>query len=80
MLYLPYNEEEALKFEEDMSKNMLYRSTDNFIALYNNQLINRSNEEIDEVAKSIVKVYRNISLIADYFVSLHSFYSHTFLL
>ena len=53
MKYMPYNEETARQFEQSMEANMLYRSTDNFIAIYNNQLINRSNDEIDKVAKTI---------------------------
>lgn len=60
--YIPYNEEEALRFEEQMEKNMLYRSTDNFIALYNANLIVKTNEQIDAVAKKITSMYKNISL------------------
>lgn len=58
--YVPYNEEEASAFESRLERNMLYRSTDNFMALYNNNLINRANPEIDEVAKQITDVYKNI--------------------
>lgn len=68
MKYMPYNEETARQFEQSMEANMLYRSTDNFIAIYNNQLINRSNDEIDKVAKTIEKVYKNISLVNRQFI------------
>jgi len=68
MDFLPFDKTTAENFEEKMSKNMLYRSTDNFIAIYNNQLINRSNEEIDKVAKTIVEVYKNVSLINRQFI------------
>lgn len=68
MDFMPINEEVAAQFEEKMSRNMLYRSTDNFIAIYNNQLINRNNDEIDKVAKSIVEVYKNVSLVSRQFI------------
>lgn len=68
MKFMPFNKEVAEQFEEKMSKNLLYRSTDNFIAIYNNQLINRSNDEIDKVAKAIVEVYKNISLVNRQFI------------
>lgn len=68
MEFVPYNNEVAQKFEEGMAKNMLYRSTDNFIAIYNNQLINRNNDEIDKVAKMIVEVYKNVALINRQFI------------
>lgn len=60
--YIPYDQEEAIHFENEMEKNMLYRSTDNFITLYNNNLIVKSNEQIDSVAKQITETYKNISL------------------
>ena len=56
MKYIAYNSGIAEGFERKMETNMLYRSTDNFIAIYNNQLINRSNIEIDKIAKEIVEV------------------------
>ena len=68
MEFMPYNNEVAQKFEEGMAKNMLYRSTDNFIAIYNNQLINRNNDEIDKVAKMIVETYKNVSLVNRQFI------------
>lgn len=68
MEYIAYNTEEATEFERKMSQNMLYRSTDNFIAIYNNQLINRSNDEIDKVAKAIVEVYKNVTLLNRQFI------------
>lgn len=68
MEFMPYNKEVAQKFEEKMSKNMLYRSTDNFIAIYNNQLINKNNDKIDKVAKDIVEVYKNVSLVNRQFI------------
>lgn len=68
MEFIPYNQEVAQKFEEEMSKNLLYRSTDNFIAIYNNQLINRNNDEIDKIAKTIVEVYKNVSLVNRQFI------------
>lgn len=63
MNFIPVNEEVARQFEEKMGRNLLYRSTDNFITIYNNGLINKSNDEIDNVAKTIVEVYKNISLV-----------------
>jgi len=68
MEFLPFNTELAEQFEEKMSRNMLYRSTDNFIAIYNNQLINRNNDEIDKVAKKIVEIYKNVSLVNRQFI------------
>lgn len=68
MEYIAYNTEEAAEFERKMSQNMLYRSTDNFIAIYNNQLINRNNDEIDKVAKAIVEVYKNVTLLNRQFI------------
>lgn len=68
MEFIPYNQEVAQKFEEEMSKNLLYRSTDNFIAIYNNQLINRNNDEIDKIAKTIAEVYKNVSLVNRQFI------------
>lgn len=68
MDFLPVSNEQAVQFEEKMSKNMLYRSTDNFIAIYNNNLINKSNDEIDKVAKAIVEVYKNVSLVNRQFI------------
>ena len=68
MEFLPVNAEQAEQFEEKLSKNMLYRSTDNFIAIYNNNLINKSNEEIDKVAKAVVEVYKNVSLVNRQFI------------
>lgn len=68
MDFLPVNAEQARQFEERMFKNMLYRSTDNFIAIYNNNLINKSNEEIDKVAKAVVEIYKNVSLVNRQFI------------
>lgn len=68
MDFIPINEERAQEFEDRLSKNLLYRSTDNFIAIYNNKLINRSNDEIDAVAKEVVEVYKNISLVNRQFI------------
>ena len=68
MEFLPVNAEQAKQFEEKLSKNMLYRSTDNFIAIYNNNLINKSNEEIDKVAKAVVEIYKNVALINRQFI------------
>lgn len=62
MKFLPVNARKAEEFEEQLAKNMLYRSSDNFIAIYNQNLINKSNEDIDKVAKEIVETYKNISL------------------
>lgn len=66
--FLPFDVEVAKQFEEKMSKNLLYRSTDNFIAIYNNNLINRSNSEIDKVAKKVVEIYKNVSLVNRQFI------------
>lgn len=60
--YIAVNQEVAEEFENKLSRNILYRSTDNFIAIYNSNLINKSNSEIDKVAKEITEVYKNISL------------------
>lgn len=68
MKYIPYNQEKAQAFESKMEGNMLYRSTDNFIAIYNNQLINRSNDEIDKVAKAITEIYKNVTLVNRQFI------------
>lgn len=68
MKYVPYDKERAQAFEEKMQANMLYRSTDNFIAIYNNQLINRSNDEIDKVAKAITEIYKNVTLVNRQFI------------
>lgn len=68
MEFLPVNNEQAKQFEEKLSKNMLYRSTDNFIAIYNSNLINKSNEEIDKVAKAVVEIYKNVALVNRQFI------------
>lgn len=60
--YIAANQEVAEEFENKMSRNVLYRSTDNFIAIYNSNLINKSNSEIDKVAKQITEVYKNVTL------------------
>lgn len=60
--FIPANQEVAENFEGKMSRNILYRSTDNFIAIYNSNLINKSNSEIDKVAKEITEVYKNVTL------------------
>lgn len=60
--YIPANPEVAEEFENKMSRNVLYRGTDNFIAIYNSNLINKSNSEIDKVAKEITEVYKNVTL------------------
>ena len=66
--YVPFDQEAADRFEDKMNKNMLYRSTDNFMAIYNNNLINRSNSEIDKIAREITEVYKNISLVNRKFI------------
>lgn len=68
MEFIPFNEQTATQFEEKLSRNLLYRGTDNFIAIYNNNLINRNNDEIDKVAKSITEVYKNVSLVNKKFI------------
>lgn len=68
MEFIPVNEEVAMEFEERMSKNILFRSTDNFIAIYNNNLVNKSNDEIDSMAKEIVEVYKNVALSSRQFI------------
>lgn len=66
--YVPFDQEVAEQFEAKMDKNMLYRSTDNFMAIYNNNLINKSNSEIDKIAKEVTEVYKNISLVNRKFI------------
>lgn len=68
MNYIPVDKEKAEKFEEKMAKNLLYRSTDNFMAIYNNNLINKNNDEIDSIAKEITETYKNISLLNRKFI------------
>lgn len=68
MEFIAVNQEEAQEFEEKLSRNMLYRSTDNFITIYNNELINPRNDEINKVAQEIVEVYKNVSLSARQFI------------
>lgn len=68
MDFIPVNTEAAQRFEEKLSKNVLFRSTDNFITIYNNNLINKNNDEIDAVAKEIVEVYKNITLSSRLFI------------
>lgn len=68
MEFIPFNEEKARQFEEKLSKNLLYRSTDNFIAIYNNKLINRNNDEINAMAEEVVKTYKNVTLIRRQFI------------
>lgn len=68
MDFVAVNNEVAEKFEEKLGRHMLYRSTDNFMTIYNNNLINKSNDEIDKVAKEITDVYKNISLINKKFI------------
>lgn len=63
MNYVPVNKEYASEFEERLEKSPLFRGTDNFITLYNNNLINKNNAEIEKVAKEITEVYKNVSLI-----------------
>lgn len=68
MNYIPVDRERAEQFEERMQRHLLYRSTDNFMTIYNNNLINKSNDEIDKVAKEITEVYKNISLVNRKFI------------
>lgn len=68
MEFIARNQERANEFEEKLSKNMLYRSTDNFIAIYNNNLINTKNSEINKVAQEVVEVYKNITLLNRQFI------------
>lgn len=68
MDFMPIDQEMAIEFENKMAKNLLYRSTDNFITIYNNNLINRNNPEIDSIAKAIVDIYKNISLVSRQFI------------
>lgn len=68
MEFIPYNQEVANQFEDKMNSNLLYRGTDNFIAIYNNQIINRNNEEIDKIAKKIVTIYKNVDLVNRQFI------------
>lgn len=68
MEFIPVNKEKAQVFEEGLSRNLLYRSTDNFIAIYNSNLINKNNEEIDKIAKEITEIYKNVDLINKKFI------------
>lgn len=68
MNFVPVNKEYAQEFEERLGKHMLYRSTDNFITIYNNNLINKNNSEIKKVAKEITEVYKNINLLNNKFI------------
>lgn len=68
MEFIAINKQEAELFEEKLSKNLLYRSSDNFMAIYNNNLINKNNEEIDKVAKQITEIYKNVSLVNKKFI------------
>lgn len=68
MNYIPVNKEAAEQFEERLQRHLLYRSTDNFMTIYNNNLINKSNSEIDKIAKEITDTYKNISLLNRKFI------------
>lgn len=68
MEFMPIDEEISREFEERMAKNILFRSTDNFIAIYNNNLVNKSNDEIDAIAREIVEIYKNVTLSSRQFI------------
>lgn len=68
MEFVPVNQQEAQLFEEKLAKHMLYRSTDNFMTIYNHNLINKNNTEIDAVAKKITEVYKNVTLVNKKFI------------
>ena len=62
MIYIPRDKQRAEEFEQRLSKNIMFRSVDQFISVYNSRIINVNNDEIDKVAKEIVDVYKNIEL------------------
>lgn len=68
MEFIPVNKELAEQFEDSLNRNMLYRGTDNFMAIYNNNLINKNNSDIDETARKITEHYKNISLVNKKFI------------
>lgn len=68
MNHIPINKEKAEQFEERLGRHLLYRSTDNFMTIYNNNLINKSNDEIEKVAREITDTYKNISLVNRKFI------------
>lgn len=63
MEFIPVNKQAAKEFEERLEKDVLARSTDNFIDIYNQKRVNKNNEDIDDIAKEIVETYKNISLV-----------------
>ena len=62
MIYIPRDKQRAEEFEQRLSENIMFRSVDQFISVYNSRIINVNNDEIDKVAKEIVDVYKNIEL------------------
>lgn len=66
--FIPANHEAAARFEEKLAGNILFQNTDNFMAIYNNNLVNKSNEEVDAIAKEIVEVYKNVVLSSRQFL------------
>lgn len=68
MEFIAVNQELADQFEEKMARNKLFRSTDNFVDIYNSNLINKSNEDVKEIASEIGKVYKNVELVGKQFV------------
>lgn len=68
MIYIPIDENIAQEFEAELAKSPFYRSTDNFIAIYNSGMVNRSNDEINDVAKKVTEVYKNVDLVNRQFI------------
>lgn len=62
MELIPVNKRKAEEFEDKLSRDLFHRSSDNFIAIYNNKLINVNNSEINKTAQEIVQTYKNVSI------------------
>lgn len=61
MKIIPRNKEVADEFEAKL-KNTAFASTDQFIMLYNQNIINKSNDKTNEVAQEITRTYKNVIL------------------
>lgn len=73
--FMPYNENNAKELNDKLSST-IFQSVEKFVGYYNDGLISRNHEDIQQIANDIEATYRNVKKQGDQLVFISSLAVH----
>lgn len=70
MTLIPRNKEDAVKLERKLSRIPAYQSSEQFIMVYNQDLVSNKNSEVNSIARELILTYKNVEKVGDKIVVL----------